>query len=212
MSTSVKKCSKCETEKLLCEFDKCSKTKCGHRSVCKLCRKKERIDNRDLIKVSKKKYYEKNKELVLVRAKEYKDKNKERVLISAKNYRENNKDKVNLSKKTSTRKKYKEDGLFRLKTQLRKSVNRYFKQTEKSKKTFEIVGCTPSYLKEYVEGKFESWMTWDNYGYGKNKWVIDHIKPLSSANNKQELYLLCHYTNLQPLSWEDNMKKSDKIL
>lgn len=51
-------------------------------------------------------------------------------------------------------------------------------------------------------------MSWDNYG----KWHIDHIIPLSSANNEQEIYKLCHYTNLQPLWAEDNLKKNNKIL
>lgn len=212
MSVTIKKCSKCNTEKPLCEFDKCSKTKCGHRSVCKLCRKKERVENQSLITESKKKHYEKNKDLILQRAKEYREKNKSKILKSAKNYREKNKDKVKISKRISTQKKYKEDGLFRLKSQLRKSLHRYFNQTEKSKKTFEVVGCTPLYLKEYIKNKFETWMTWDNYGYGEGKWVIDHIKPLSSAKDREELYLLCHHSNLQPLSWRDNMKKSNKII
>ena len=212
MMTDIKKCSKCHTEKLLCEFDKCSKTKCGHRSVCKFCRKNERVEKQDLIKIGKKKYYEKNKERVLENAKEYKEKNKERVLENAKKYREENKEKVKISKKKSTKKKLETDGHFRLTNQLRKYVRRYFNQTEKSKKTFEIVGCTPTYLKEYIEKKFDTWMGWDNYGYGENKWVIDHIIPLSYAKNKDELYNLCHYSNLQPLSWRDNMKKSNKII
>jgi 5-methylcytosine-specific restriction endonuclease McrA len=54
-------------------------------------------------------------------------------------------------------------------------------------------------------------MSWDNYGYGKGKWVIDHIIPLSSAKNVDELHSLCYYTNLQPLSWEDNMLKGNKL-
>ncbi len=212
MMTNIKKCSKCHMEKLLCEFDKCSKTKCGHRSVCKFCRKNERIEKQDLIKVTKKKYYEKNKEKVLELAKEYKEKNKQKILENAKKYREQNKEKVHLSKKKSTLKRYKTDGMFRLTNQLRKYVKRYFNQTDKSRKTYEIVGCTPKYLKEFIEKKFDTWMTWDNYGYGEGKWVIDHIKPLSSAKTKDELYTLCHYSNLQPLSWRDNMVKSNKII
>ena len=51
-------------------------------------------------------------------------------------------------------------------------------------------------------------MSWDNYG----KWHIDHIIPLSSANSEDDIYKLCHYTNLQPLWAEDNLKKSNKIL
>lgn len=50
-------------------------------------------------------------------------------------------------------------------------------------------------------------MTWDNYG----KWHIDHIVPLVSAKTEEEMYKLCHYTNLQPLWALDNIKKGDNL-
>ena len=50
-------------------------------------------------------------------------------------------------------------------------------------------------------------MTWENYG----KWHLDHIKPLCQAKDNDEALLLNHYTNLQPLWAEDNLKKNRKI-
>lgn len=100
----------------------------------------------------------------------------------------------------------KQDVLFRIISQMRNSVNRYLKY--RSKHTFDIIGCTPLELKEHLEKQFVEGMSWEN----KNLWHIDHIIPLSSAKTEEELYKLCHYTNLQPLWAEENLKKSNKIL
>ena len=79
----------------------------------------------------------------------------------------------------------------------------------KRNKTFEIIGCTPLELKNYLENQFNENMTWENHGqYG---WHVDHIIPLVSAKNEDELYKLFHYTNLQPLWWDKNIEKSSKI-
>ena len=79
----------------------------------------------------------------------------------------------------------------------------------KTNKTFDIIGCAPQFLKEYLEKQFSEGMSWDNYGfYG---WHIDHKIPLSSADNEEDIYKLCNYTNLQPLWATDNLKKSNKI-
>ena len=78
----------------------------------------------------------------------------------------------------------------------------------KKNKTFEIVGCEPNELKMYLEKQFVVGMSWEN----RNEWHIDHIIPLSSAKTEDELYKLCHYTNLQPLWVVENIQKSNKIL
>jgi hypothetical protein len=64
-------------------------------------------------------------------------------------------------------------------------------------------------LKKYLEDKFSEGMTWDNKGfYG---WHIDHIIPLSSAKNEEDIIRLSNYTNLQPLWGKDNMKKGNRV-
>ena len=52
-------------------------------------------------------------------------------------------------------------------------------------------------------------MTWENRGL--KGWHLDHIIPLSSAKNEEELRELCHYTNIQPLWWDDNLRKGSSI-
>jgi len=62
-------------------------------------------------------------------------------------------------------------------------------------------------LMAYLEALFTPGMTWDNRGlYG---WHIDHIKPLASFDltDREQFLQACHYTNLQPLWWQDNLKK-----
>jgi len=84
------------------------------------------------------------------------------------------------------------------------------KKPAKKTRTHLLVGCSIQELKNYIEKQFVNNMSWENWGqFG---WHLDHIKPLSSAKNLEEMYSLCHYTNLQPLWWWDNLSKSDKII
>ena len=53
-------------------------------------------------------------------------------------------------------------------------------------------------------------MTFENHGFGEGKWNIDHIIPISLAQNKNDIIKLNHYTNLQPLWWKDNLSKGNK--
>ncbi len=81
------------------------------------------------------------------------------------------------------------------------------KNITKNNKTFEIIGCTPQELKQHIENKFTEGMKWELIG----RYIhIDHIIPLCSANTEEEIYKLCHYTNLQPLWCDENYKKGSK--
>jgi hypothetical protein len=86
-----------------------------------------------------------------------------------------------------------------------KSITRQgYRKTSKSK---QILGCDYIELKQHLESKFTEGMNWDNYG----KWHIDHIYPSSLAETEEEIIRLNHFTNLQPLWAEDNIRKGNKL-
>jgi hypothetical protein len=161
---------------------------------------------------SVKKHYNKNKESILPKIREsslkYYYNNIEMIKEKKKNYQKDNRKKIN---QYISEKKLK-DPIYNLSYIVRNRI-RYFlklKNITKQNKTFDIVGCTPEFLKEYIQNKFTEGMSWDNHGsYG---WHIDHVIPLSSAKTEEEIYKLCHYTNLQPLWAIDNLKKGNKIM
>jgi hypothetical protein len=159
---------------------------------------------------SVKKHYNKNRDSLLSKKRnsslKYYYENIEIIKEKNKEYNKNNREKRNIY--ISNRKK--NDPIYRLSFIVRNRVRSYLKKNNitKNDKTFDIVGCTPEFLKEHLERQFMEGMSWDNQG----KWHIDHKIPLSSAKTEEEIYKLCHYTNLQPLWAEDNLKKGCKIL
>lgn len=162
--------------------------------------KKYNKDNKNKIKD----YSNNNKEHLKEYQKEYREKNIEK----RKEYLEKNKESIRDKNNKYLYEKRKQNPLYKLsvniKNSIRKSING--KKYTKKSRSFEILGCSFEELKQYLENKFESWMNWENHGNPKdgifepNKtWDIDHIIPLISANNEEELLVLNHYTNLQPL-------------
>jgi hypothetical protein len=196
--------------------------------------KKYKENNYNEILVKQRKFREKNRKEINEKLKLWKSNNRERVLAQNKKYREKNKEKVkeyrskyrieNIVKINDNRKKTQplinlylknkrdNDPVYRLIINMRSRLKSYLKikNINKKNRTFDLVGCAPEFLKEHLERQFKDNMNWDNYGlYG---WHIDHIIPLSSAKTEEEIYKLCHYTNLQPLWAEENIKKSNKLI
>lgn len=204
METKV--CSKCSSEKELSEFNKSSKVKCGVRSYCRECQKVEskkyRLENKEKIKEYNDRWNKENQEYYKKYFEKYYTINYENEKLRKLEWSRNNKEYFN----NYNKKRKKEDLLFRLSFDMRNSVNRYLKY--RSKKTLDIVGCTPQELKEHLEKQFSNGMSWEN----RVEWHIDHIIPLSSPKTEEELHKLCHYTNLQPLWAVENMKKGNKIV
>lgn len=102
------------------------------------------------------------------------------------------------------------DPQYRVAKNLRGRLRSALKGALKNDKTFNLIGCTPYELYQYLESKFTEGMTWDNYGI--DGWCVDHIVPCSAfdLNDSTEQKQCFHYTNLQPMWFKDNLSKSDK--
>ena len=164
--------------------------------------------NKDKLNSKSKAYNKVNKDKICSYKKAYRETNKEKLKVQKKNWDIINKEKVNIYFKN----KKKTDIQFRLSCNLRKRLYHAINRNFKAGSAVRDLGCSISELKSYLESKFSSGMTWDNWAL--DGWHIDHIKPLSSFDltNRQQLLEACHYTNLQPLWATDNLIKSDKIL
>jgi hypothetical protein len=174
--------------------------------------KEYRRKNGDVLKSKQKEFRENNKELVAERKRKYWQslspekkeelKLRKRELYHKNKYKDKRKDYVNEKLQT--------DDFFKLKFNIRSLIRNAFnrKFTTKSKKTIEILGCSFQEFKLHLESKFDDKMNWENQG---TYWHLDHIIPISSAETEEDVCRLNHYTNFQPLYWEDNLKKSNKI-
>ena len=164
--------------------------------------------NKDKLNSKSKAYNKVNKDKICSYKKDYRETNKEKLKVQKKNWDIINKEKVNIYFKN----KKKTDIQFRLSCNLRNRLYHAINRNFKAGSAVRDLGCSISELKSYLESKFSSGMTWDNWAL--DGWHIDHIKPLSSFDltNRQQLLEACHYTNLQPLWATDNLIKSDKIL
>ena len=150
-------------------------------------------------------YQRKNAEIMKQKHNEYRAANRERARSWDKKYRDANGDKI-VSK---LRERRRNDPILRLKDAIRGSIRAYLgsKKTRRSA-TFEIVGCTPDFLRGHLEKQFKDGMTWENYG---PYWHVDHRIPLASGNSPEEIIGLSHWTNLQPLTAFENISKGAKI-
>jgi endogenous inhibitor of DNA gyrase (YacG/DUF329 family) len=141
---------------------------------------------------------------------------KKRVQEIRRKMRKNSPDKIkkHLKKYYSTEK----GQITRLWDTLRNRVKIYtFSKRKSSRKDMDsLVGCSRLFLLKYIETKFydhpvtNKKMTWSN----TKDWHIDHITPLAilDPKNEEHFKIANHFSNLQPLWAEENLKKSYKVI
>jgi hypothetical protein len=188
---NTKFCYNCKENIPQSNFFKNKKKKDGLADACKPCAKN-----------LNKKYYDNNKERVLKKNKEYRIDNIKKINIQRKEYRnrpeikehckEKNKEYLPI-KKEKIKEKRKNDLNFRLSEVLRSKIHKVLKNINTSYE--EILGCNKDFLKKWLEYRFDSDMTWENYG---KYWDIDHIIPISKFDfsNDTHIKICFHWTNL----------------
>lgn len=213
-------CTVCQKEKVLDFFYNEKFGKLGKRSVCKECWSIKSKTNHSIIKIN----YNYDDKRVCSFCKEEKNNsefsplksrckiciNKIQKIDRQKNFarEKNHKKKYYLKIKLENLPVYKR---MRLKNRLRNRIYSALRRNTKSNSTIELLGCSIEEFKKYLESKFILGMNWELFFAGKIH--IDHIIPccafdLSKEINQKKCF---HYTNLQPLWAEDNLKKGKKF-
>lgn len=217
-----KVCSKCGIEKLIEEFYKgisyCKQCRCSQTEAYRqknlehdlTVKKQYYKKNREHIRKDKKDKYKQNPDIIRSRAYAWRQLNKEKAAAACSAWKKKNREYVNSYEKNINNKRKNTDVIFKLKNNIRSRLRKAIRYNYKSGSAIRYLGCTIEELKKYLQLKFQDGMTWDNYGqFG---WHIDHIQPLSKfdLSDLEQLKIVCHYTNLQPLWAKDNLKKSNK--
>lgn len=107
-----------------------------------------------------------------------------------------------------TRAKKKRDENFRLAKNLRERCRKYtLGHREDVAACFQLIGCSPTFLREHLQNQWLPGMTWESYG--SDGWQIDHIEALRwfDLTDPEQIAKACHYTNLRPMWSQANQKK-----
>ena len=182
--------------------------------------KKYRENNKESLKLRKHDYYERNKDNIKIKGHERYIKNRESILEQCKKYRNEhkkerqqylarNKGRISAQHTKRQKERKKEDPVFAFKVRVRNSFLTAFKRKNhlKESTTKKLLGCEIQDAWSHLLKTYEI-----NYGHpwDGEPYQIDHIIPLSTANTKEDVAKLCHYTNLQMLTPKDNRTKSDR--
>ena len=209
-------CNKCHIEKPITEYYYTKDSK-SYRRDCRQCSgdrtKRWRLKNLDYARKKGRQHYRENKERHDEATALWREKNSEYVSNHKRQYRKDNLEKI--KKKEREYNKFRRDKdlnhIFykRFRSRIRKTL--IAQHAEKSNTTYELTGCDWIELRKHFESLFTEGMTWNNHGrYG---WHIDHITPCASFDltDPDQQKICFHYSNLQPLWAEDNLKKGAKV-
>lgn len=186
MNNELKYCPKCKEKKSLDQFYKCFKSKDGHFHWCKDCRKLYDKEHGKYYRktLAWKEQYERNIEIYKRSGKKAEYERKKKLL--------------NINFKISQL----------LRSRILKVLHN--QKTTKSVALLSLLGCSIEQLRQYLEQQFKEGMTWQNHG---KVWHIDHYIPCSyfDLSDLKQQKICFNWRNLQPLWWDENIRKSNKV-
>lgn len=108
--------------------------------------------------------------------------------------------------------RYHRDPAFKMAISLRGRLSGAIKGKSKRGSAVKLLGCSVEEVIIYIEKQWTDGMTWENWS--RFGWHIDHVLPLSSFDleDPTQLATVCHYSNLRPLWWHDNLSKGGRVL
>lgn len=192
----MKACQKCNVNKPLSEYNKDRTRPDGYKYVCRDCQRGQGTTysalHRNQIRAKSARWYANNRG---------------RRKIVARQWRTNNIGKWRAYLNEWCRANPTRKLTHNIRNVIRQALRR--QGVNKRHSTIESIGCSADELKYHIERQFQPGMSWGNWGNGHGKWNIDHIRPLASfdLSDESQFAAACHYTNLQPLWWIDNMRK-----
>lgn len=166
-------------------------------------------ENRTAVLEAGKKYRKENSDAIRARDQAYKALHRDRLNARQSEYQQENWERIRAYQAQYSARRYKSDPLYALSRLVRRRISFAISAQgyAKTSRTCEMLGCDYASLKAHLEAAFKPGMSWDN----RSEWHIDHIIPLASAKNEEELLALCHYTNLQPLWAAENLSKGARL-
>lgn len=209
-----KKCSRCGEEKFPEEFYREKRARDGLTSACKKClqksQKKYESSHKEQRALYQKKYRAQHKEeLKKYQATRYLN-NKETYNKKSREYYYEHRDNIIKKVNDYTKKRRRNDPLYAYVRYIRGVTNHAIRsECETSRKAESLLGCTLQEAREYL---LSTWLSRYGHAYDGEKYQIDHIIPLFQASTIEEVNFLLHYTNLQMLTPEDNMKKGKSLI
>jgi len=128
-----------------------------------------------------------------------------------KQYQCNNRSHINASRKQ----RYINDTGYRIECNIRSRLCNVLAGKNKSASTKELLGCTIDELKTHLQSTaiINGYKDFDINSYLGHEYHIDHIRPCSSFNLKdeEEQRQCFNWSNLQILSAKENFKKGNKL-